>query len=613
MAGHLLNLRVLADQNVDDYSLLRFEGREAISEPFDYRLEIIAKDTVTGTRDWIGKLAEFDVTWTNDEQRVFAGRIYETRLIAGADRVHRILVRVRPAYYAVAYGRATHFIQDRTTKDIFDALTADVSGLVTNFDVSGVPGARSYAVRYDETEFEFLGRLLAQDGIMYFFTYDRSAGPFRHKMHLVNKASAYLDVQRAGSKDIHLKSLDHEHRARAIAHVYHAFEVNQLDTPWNKQGNLAGDWGQVYSHGYEDITGEAMNNDDLDKRRGAHNDAYDQGAETISGSSEISTFFAGGRIPLDWAESGAPERVVLTSVEHSAYDPWMLGEGKAEYSNRFTAMDAAKPFRPPAPVGRRRAPGPLLGVVATEKQGDAAPGEAKVDDKSRVPVAIAEARDYSNGSKPLPKVVWLPVQQQWAHSTHGAQFFPRIGTRVIIDFLYGDPDLPIITGTMYTPSQKYPFDPKSKVTQSGWRSVTDKNGSITQEIYFEDKPSSEEIKLYTGRDYRREIDNDDWGTIKNNQTLVVKGKQEETIEKTRTITITQKSLVESKQELELKVGQSTITMTPSKITIKAPQIEIQADATLSVSAGAKADYKAPMTQHNADALMVIKGGVVMIN
>jgi type VI secretion system secreted protein VgrG len=198
---------------------------------------------------------------------------------------------------------------------------------------------------------------------------------------------------------------------------------------------------------------------------------------------------------------------------------------------------------------------------------------------------------------------------------------------------------------MYTPSQAYPFDPSAHATQTGWKSITDKNGSITQNFLFEDKPGAEEIQLYTGRDYRRLIDNDDWGTIKHDQTLIVEndqtetikhdqkltvendqtiaitnnrkidvtGKEDTTISKTRTTTVTQKSLLESKQEIELKVGPCSIKMTMDKIVITAPQIEIKGTATVKIEAGAMLETKAPMIQESADAMMILKGGMVMIN
>jgi type VI secretion system secreted protein VgrG len=312
-----------------------------------------------------------------------------------------------------------------------------------------------------------------------------------------------------------------------------------------------------------------------------------------------------------------PKRVVLTSVVHTAQDPWMLPNGgPASYSNSFEAIDAAKAWRPAVGMPDRLARGPVLGVIDDESS---AAGKVSVDREWRVPVKISNARDYK--AKELERFVWLPVQQQWAHSTHGAQFFPRIGTRVIVDFLYGNPDLPFVAGTMYTPSQAYPFDPTQNATQTGWRSVTDGNGAIVQEFRFEDKPDQEEIYLFTGRDYRREIKQDDWGTVDRNQTLEVKkdrgrkvgGKETVEVTDTRTITVTGKNKLESKAEIELVVGASSIKMTSSSIEIKSPNITIKADAQLQMEAGGKASLKAPMTDVNADATLTLKGGVVLIN
>jgi type VI secretion system secreted protein VgrG len=145
---------------------------------------------------WIGKLAEFVVSPGNGSDRTFAGRIYGARRIV-SEGVDRIFVQIRPAYFALSYGRATHFVQDKTSLDIFEAMTADTAGLVKTIGVNPTPAVRGYSVRYDETEIDYLARLLAQDGITYFFVYDKASGPFRHKMIVTNRAADYIDI--AGS------------------------------------------------------------------------------------------------------------------------------------------------------------------------------------------------------------------------------------------------------------------------------------------------------------------------------------------------------------------------------------------------------------------------------
>jgi type VI secretion system secreted protein VgrG len=643
----LLTLTALADENMDDYDLIGFRGREALSEPFLYNLEIRARELPASLGAFVGKLAEWTLSWADGEPRTFAGRIYEARLAAGNRTLPIIQLVVRPAYWAASYARGTHFIQEKSSIEIFDAVTAKVPGLVT--DKQATADKRAYAVRYDESELEFLDRMLAQDGIYYYYAYDRSSGAYRHKMRLANAASGYMDVpddaavSYAPGGGNEADTLGIDVAAFAGTRRFHGLEVNKLDTPFRASATAAKSWSSVYEHGHDVLAGGTSTAAVATARAKAHTAAVEQGAELISGTSMEPAFFAGGRVALDWTDVGAPRKVVLVSVEHVAIDDSRQGSqsSRGTYSNAWTAIDAATAFSPAVPVGRRRAYGPVLGVV---KNKEGAEGEAVIDSQSRVPVTISQAVE-SDPDKPFDPFIWLPVAQQWAHSTHGAQFFPRIGTRVIVDFLYGDPDLPIVVGTMYTPTQKYPFDPASNATQTGWKSVTDKNGGITQNLLFEDKPGAEEIQLYTGRDYRRLIDNDDWGTIKHDQTLIVEhdqkedinhdqtltvkndqaitvennrtvkvtGVEETTVQKTRTTTVAQKSLHESMQEIELKVGPSSIKLTMDKIVITSPQIEIKGTATVSVEAGAMLSTKGAIVQHSSDGPMTIKGVIVMIN
>jgi type VI secretion system secreted protein VgrG len=627
---HLLNLMTLAGETVDNYALISFRGRETISQPFDYTIEVVT-DEQPDLTDWIGKLAEFSLSPGSGEPRVFAGRIYGAlgSIIQGRLRIE---VHVGPAYLAVTYSRATHFVQDQTSLDIFAAMTGDVTGLTTSVNVTPAPNPRGYVARIDESEIDFLARLLAQDGIFYFFVYNREGGGvYRHKMIISNQTSAYIDLDsspvpfRSDAPLGSILTLDHHVRAGPGSYKHMSVNPNQLDTPFISNEDSSLSWGAVYGHEDETIGYEAFAEGDLAVRQTANDQSLDHTRDGWSGSSGEHSLFPGGRFEIDGDDLMPSGKLVLTSVDHAAYDPSLLGTNETPtYSNSFTAIDATDIYRPRVGEPRRVAPGPVVGVV-DDTQSET--GKPVIDNQSRIPVKIIGAREYDDDA--LPKFVWLPVQQQWAHSTHGAQFFPRIGTRVIVDFLYGNPDLPFVSGTVYTPSQPYPFDPTSTPTQSGWRSVTEGNGSITQEFHFEDKDGSEEIYLYTGRDYRREIDEDELATIKRDQTvaitrdqtLTVERDQKETIEgnattlilKDQTVTVAQAAKFESFQEIEIVVGVCSIKLSTSGIEIKAPQIKVNADATLEMVSSGEAKLEGMMLEVTGDATTTIKGGVVMIN
>ena len=163
----LLTLKTLASETPEDFTLVEFQGREALSEPFLYRLELRTREIPASLGALIGNLAEWTVSWANRNPRTFSGRIYEARMAARVDALYTIHLVVRPAYWAASYASGLHFVQDKTSLEIFDAVTNTVPGLV--LDKSATAEKRAYAVRYDETEMEFLDRLLAQDGIFYYF------------------------------------------------------------------------------------------------------------------------------------------------------------------------------------------------------------------------------------------------------------------------------------------------------------------------------------------------------------------------------------------------------------------------------------------------------------
>lgn len=615
MADRLLKLLHLAGEDVGYYRLARFEGREAICEPFDHSLEIVTtRNPKLG--DWIGKPVEWQVVPAHDEPRSFAGQIHEVDVVGIGQEYQRIQLRVRPVFFGTTFTRGISFFQDKNSVQILEELTRTLPGFVLDKGQAGNPPKRAYAVKYDETEFDFLTRLLAQDGIMWFFVHNKTAGEFRHKMVLASGTGAYADVPKADEIDFGLAhdrnsvaEVGHRFQSFAHRHGYGGAMINKLDTLVHEKGEMRPLWGKTFDSRHQEIAGGVADPAELAARAKIATERHEQEAEEVTGSSSLPQLFPSGRMPN--APGETPKRVVLTAVAHVCSDP---DEGTADpgfYRNSYIAIDATRTFRAPVPSSRRRAPGPIVGVVS--KKG-AKEGQIEVDSQFRVPVWITHGH-------PRATLIWLPVQQAWSQNSYGAQFIPRIGTQVLIDFLYGDPDLPFVSGCFYTPSHKYPFDLPAQATRTGWRSKTEKNGGIVQELMFDDKEGGEEIHMYTGRNYRRQIDKDELATInanntklvKKDQKLTVQGKRDATIEKTQTVLVHKKALYESKTEIEIKVGQSTITLKPGSIDIKSPKITIKADTTIDVKAGAKYAQQAPMSQMKGDATVVIQGGIVKIN
>jgi type VI secretion system secreted protein VgrG len=258
--------------------------------------------------------------------------------------------------------------------------------------------------------------------------------------------------------------------------------------------------------------------------------------------------------------------------------------------------------------------------------------EIYVDKYGRVKVQFFWDRD---GKKDENSSCWIRVSQIWAGKNWGWVTLPRIGQEVVVDFLEGDPDSPLIVGRIYNAEQMPPYTLPDNSTQSGIKSRSSKggSGSNANEIRFEDLSGSEDLLIHAEKDMHTEVEHDDSQLVQNDRKIEVDGKHTETITKDTTITITQGNLSltlnqgnqsttldqgnqstkvslgsashEAMQQIELKVGQSSIVLTQQGITIKGLTISIQGTVQL--------EAKAPMTTVNADALLTLKGGITMIN
>jgi type VI secretion system secreted protein VgrG len=206
---------------------------------------------------------------------------------------------------------------------------------------------------------------------------------------------------------------------------------------------------------------------------------------------------------------------------------------------------------------------------------------------------------------------WVRVAQNWAGKNWGAMHLPRIGQEVIVDFLDGDPDRPIITGRVYNAEQMPPYALPENQNRSTIKSRSTKQGTAEtfNELRFDDTKDSEEVYLHAQKDCKREV--------VNNDSLVVKeGNREDTIEKGNdTLTIKQgnhtikieagKSEITAGTSIELKVGSNSIKIDATGVTISAGMIKLDATGALSAS-GATAEVK-------GDTSLVLQGAVVKIN
>jgi type VI secretion system secreted protein VgrG len=215
------------------------------------------------------------------------------------------------------------------------------------------------------------------------------------------------------------------------------------------------------------------------------------------------------------------------------------GGGENDYRCSLIAIDGDRPFRTPATTTKPVVLGPQTAIVVG-KAGE----EIWTDEYGRVMVQFQWDRE---GKKDEKSSCWVRVAQAWAGPKWGAIHIPRIGQEVIVDFLEGDPDRPIITGRVYNGDNMPPYDLPENKTQSGIKSRSTKGGSPNNfnELRFEDKKGSEEVYLQAEKDYEILVKNDEHRIVghdrteevKNDETITIDGNRTETVHKNELITI----------------------------------------------------------------------------
>jgi type VI secretion system secreted protein VgrG len=275
-------------------------------------------------------------------------------------------------------------------------------------------------------------------------------------------------------------------------------------------------------------------------------------------------------------------------------------------------MPDSRIYRPP-----RKTPKPIVHGPHTAFVTGPGGEEIHTDEYARIRVDFHWEREDK-------KSMWSRVSQSWAGKKWGTQFIPRIGMEVIVEFLEGDPDRPIVTGCVYNADFMPPYALTGNKTQSGWKSRSSTGGgeSDFNELRFEDKNGQEEVYFHAQKDFNRVVENND--SLKVGMDKKMPGKQDIQIWGNRTTTIEQGNddltlkmgskstkvnlgsiTYEALQKIELKVGASKITIDMAQIKLEAPMIMIQGTAMTTV--------KAPITMVQGNGVMTVQGGVTLVS
>lgn len=491
--------------------LQSFSGQEEMSRLFEFQLEMLSARDFIPPREIVGKNVTFHVRRGDGSPRYFNG--FVSRFVAG-DRqggLRRYFAEVVPWLWFLTRTADCRIFQNKSAADIVQQVFQDLGFSDFELQLSGNYPLREYCVQYRETDFHFVSRLMEEEGIFYFFRHE--AG--KHVLVLADHKGAYKDCPESQVEyEYSYSELPAEGRISRWEHQFEFIpgkwaqtDYNFIDhparsepTPSNllltrQQSGIPVD--QVQKYEVYDYPGDYQKKADGQHLTGVRMEGEETWFDVVQGESRCKTFSPGGKFKIKRHDCKAEEGkgFVLVSVHHSASEPTEYGVPGApagEYSNRFTCIPDSVPFRPRRITPKPRIHGSQTAVVTGPK------GEEIWPDKyGRVKVQFFWDRE---GRRDEKTTCWIRCAQIIAGKNWGAMFIPRIGQEVVVSYLEGDPDRPLITGVVYNADQMPPYLLPDEKTKSCIKTNSTKGGDGFNEIRFEDKKDHEQIFIHAQRD-----------------------------------------------------------------------------------------------------------------
>ncbi len=571
-----------------------FEGTERVSGLFHYRIQMFSEDTALAFETIVGKSMTLEIAQSSGDSRCVNG-IVSTFAQTGSDaRVAFYTADVYPWFWLLTMNTGCAIHQNMSTPDIVKKVFQDLGFSDFTDKLTGSYQPREYCVQYRESAFDFVSRLLTQEGIFYFFTHDSSS----HKMVLADDASAWASAtgltkarftvdKTAWTADDVVTQLTLE---QSVTVGQFKCDDYNFETP--ETDLLASSSGADTSRSVYEFPGLYLTQSAGEAIASLRLAALEVNKNRVQGRSLCRAFYAGAKFTL----SGHFRPDANTDY---VIDSLTIQGGPDHYSNHFEAFPSSIVFRPPQPGKSPTIPGTQVAVVVG-KSGE----EIWTDQYGRVKVQFFWDQ---MGKLDEKSSCWIRVSQPWAGKQWGGVFLPRIGQEVIVSFLDGNPDRPLIIGTLYNASQTLPYTLPGEQTKSSIKSSSSKGGSGFNELRFDDKSGSEELFLQAQKDMNITVLNNYTSTVTKDYSLKVTGNI--TIEATGSVSIKSGSNFASEAGTEL-TNKSGTSLTNNAGT----ELTNQSGTSLTNKAGTTLTNQAAASQTvDGGGMLALKGGLVKVN
>lgn len=594
--------RLGADLADSDMEMVDLSGTEYVNEINLFTVRVLSKNTID-LDDFLGTEMEPEVEVGPGKKRQFPGIITGARF-AGLEQFGYVYeFQLRPWLWMLGYRVNSRIFHETSTQEIISQICNETLGRGSDIEMSTSNGTspREYVVQYNESDLTFVRRLMEEEGINFHF--QLSSG--KQKLVLTDGPSDFKDAV------VSSVSFNASDRATIVStQTFQTFSDQRkitsgqfktsdydftkprtsLEVTVNKARGYDGSDFEVYRYPGDYLTeGDGKR---LAKRRMEAVRTSDSLVEAMGYAPGLA---AGTLMTLsDAADKASNGSYAVLQAQHeftsNSYRSGGGGQGGGRgYSGRYVLTKASNPVAPEMNTPRPRVLGPQTAVVTKGPEGND-------DPHSRIKVKF----HWDTSAESM----YCRVAHLWAGNAWGAVFIPRVGMEVVVEFLHGDINQPIITGCVYNGVNPPPWKLPNEHTISGIKTTT-MGGSGFNELSFDDKAGEEKVNIHAQKDYVATIENDSTKKIGGNFKTEITG--------TRTVNVTQASKltsndsvrIEATNKIELVVGTSKLVLTQQGATLDGISIKLSATGDLKTTG--------LVAEHSGSGSLAISAPIVRIN
>ncbi|MBA2669813.1 MAG: type VI secretion system tip protein VgrG, partial [Gemmatimonadetes bacterium] len=530
-------MRVETVLGEDVLLLAGLHGLEAVSEPYGFQLELLSEDSSLDADKLVRSPVLVTIHLPNGEERKLHGLISRFFQLNQREELTSYRAEVVPWLWFLSLSQDCKIFQNLSVLEIVEQVFKDQGYSDFQNKCTRSYPKREFCVQYRETHLNFVSRLLEEEGIFYFFEHSDS----KHVLVLADNSSSVQPCLGPATTRMAAEAEPDEDVVTDLYREHSAYigtvtlkDYDPLQPSLKLESTISGNGREEI---YEYHPGRFTSLEEGERYARLQLEAAEAVRQTVRGASTCRAFQAGCTFELtDHYRADMNQEYALLRVQHFAvagdFRSW--DSAPFDYKNDFLAIPAEVHYRPLRKTDKPVVHGSQTALVVGK------PGEEVwVDKHGRIKVQFYWDRD---GKKDENTSCWVRVATPWGGKGYGGVSIPRVGNEVIVDFLEGDPDRPIITGSVYNAEQTPPFDLPGSGIQMGMKSRSSPGGGGTNEITMSDTKGKEKVNIHAQYDMSTTVLHDDTQTVKNDRTITVDGKHTETIKKDTSITVTEGKL-----------------------------------------------------------------------